>query len=455
MKKIKNIPDAPVILIFIMLLAVIMTWIIPGGEISYDSENDLAQLQFKSVPHNAFKLWQLPSVMIEAASASLSVIIVCAMGNCLVHVANSKGAFNNFINLICFKKAGKEEHLVVIFTVFFALLGFVVPPQCFIGFTATMVTLSVSMGYDSILGLAMVMLSVACSAMTGPLNSITAIAQAQVGLPIYSGILVRFGSFVLFLTVTIIYFVAYARKIKKDRAKSFMYGMENTMPKAESKDAKSIDFSDKAALFIVIAIFAVIAVGSMANNWSANDISAVMLTGTVLLGFTMRYNLSKIFSFIVEGVKELTGMYLVIILANTVGIILKNGNILDTIIYQTSECLQCLPKFIIPTGIMVFICIMNVILPSGAGKAVMLMPIISPIGQAVGMSAQTSVLAYTFGDGFSNYIIPHDSSTISYLNAAGVPYTIWLKFMGKLFAIWCILGAVILTTLYYTGYGPF
>ena len=181
-----------------------------------------------------------------------------------------------------------------------------------------------------------------------------------------------------------------------------MYSIENTMPKAESEEAKSIDFFDKAALFIVIAIFAVIAVGSMANNWSANDISAVMLTGTVLLGFTMRYKLSKIFSLIVEGVKELTGMYLVIILANTVGIILKNGNILDTIIYRISEYLQCLPKLIIPTGIMVFICIMNVILPSGAGKAVMLMPIISPIGQAYGDERTvTSVLGYkSSGDGF-------------------------------------------------------
>lgn len=378
------------------------------------------------------------------------------MGNCLVFVSNSKGAFDSFIAWMCKKNQGKEEYLIVIFTVFFALLGFVVPPQCFIGFTPAMVLLSISIGFDSILGLGMVMLSVACSAMAGPLNSITAIAQSVVGLPIYSGMAVRFISFGLFLLSTILYFLAYAKKIKKDKTKSYMYGLENIDDYKDSKiEARDINITDKLTFAAIIAVFGIIAVGSMVGDWSTDQVSAVMLTGTVVIGLIMRYSLDEIYKLIISGIKELTGMYTIIVLANVIGIVLKSGNILNTIIYVSSEFLKCLPGCIIPAGVMIFICIMNVILPSGAGKAVMIMPVIAPIGQAVGMSAQSSVLAYTFGDGFSNYIIPHDSSTISYLNAAKIPYTVWIKFMGKLFAIWCIVGTGILTVLYYTGYGPF
>lgn len=453
MKSKLKIPSTLIIILTILLLAIVLTWVIPGGEFVLQEDGTSV---FNYVENNPYKIWDIPLTVIQSAASSLSIILVCAMGNCLVTVSNSKGAFDSFIAWMCKKNKGKEESLIVIFTIFFALLGFVVPPQCFIGFTPAMVLLSISIGFDSILGLGMVMLSVACSAMAGPINSITAIAQSVVGLPIYSGIAVRFLAFGLFLLSTILYFLSYARKIKKDRTKSYMYGLENIDDYKDSAiEIRDINRTDKFIFVSVVAVFGVIAVGSMIGDWSTDQISAVLLVGTVFIGLIMRYSLDEIYKLIISGIKDLTGMYTIIVLANAIGIVLKSGNILNTIIYAASEGLKTLPGFIIPAGVMIFICIMNVILPSGAGKAVMIMPIIAPIGQAVGMSAQSSVLAYTFGDGFSNYIIPHDASTISYLNAAKIPYGVWIKFMNKLFVIWCIVGTAILTVLYYTGYGPF
>ena len=459
--RIKKVPSATIILLCIMLMAIVATWVVPGGEYTtyVDPETGATLLSedgFSFVEHNAFSIIDLPNTMIKAVSSSLSVIIVCAVGNCLVEMANSEDMFYSLIAKVCKKYKGRESKLIVIFTIFFSLLGFVVPPQCFIGFTGTMVLLCISMGYDSIMGLAIVMLSVACSAMSGPVNSITAIAQSTVGLPIYSGIIVRFVAFAIFLIVTILYFLSYGKKIKSDPTKSYMYGVEDT---ANFKDVlyevRDLNKKDILVMLLVVLTFAFIAVGSMIWNWSTDNISAVMLVATVLIGIVIGHDVDGLFKIIVRAVSDLTSMYLVVVLANTIAAILKSGKILDTIIYASSSVIQKLPGVVIPTAVMIFICIMNVILPSGAGKAVMMMPIISPIGQFVGMSAQTSVLAYTFGDGFSNYMIPHDPSNISYLNAAHIPYTVWLKFMTKLFCIWVAVGAVILTVLYYTGYGPF
>ena len=456
-----RIPSATVILLVILLLAILATWIIPGGEYStyVDPETGATMLSeegFSYVEHKAFKIQELPMAIIKAVSSSLSIILVCAMGNALVVMANSDGMFYSLIASLCKKYKGRESKLIVIFTVFFALLGFVVPPQCFIGFTGTLVILFISIGYDSVMGLAIVMLSVACSAMSGPVNTITAIAQAVVGLPIFSGIVVRFIAFAIFLVVTILYFLSYGKKIKADPTKSYMYGLEDASRMSSNiDDVREIKTKDYFIMGLVVLTFAVIAVGSMKWNWSTDNVSAAMMVGTVVIGIVMGHHVDKIFKLFVKAVGELTSMYLVIILANTIANVMKGGKIMDTIIHFSAEQIQKMPGFLVPIGVMIFICIMNVILPSGAGKAVMMMPIIAPIGQFVGMTAQASVLAYTFGDGFSNYIIPHDPSVISYLNAANVPYTVWLKFMSKLFWIWVGVGAVIMTTLYYTGYGPF
>ena len=79
-----------------------------------------------------------------------------------------------------------------------------------------------------ILGLAIVMIGSSCSAMSGPLNSVTAISQSIVGLPIYSGLIVRFGAYFVFLALAIVYFLSYGKKIKKEKTRSYVYGKEHT-----------------------------------------------------------------------------------------------------------------------------------------------------------------------------------------------------------------------------------
>jgi uncharacterized ion transporter superfamily protein YfcC len=85
----------------------------------------------------------------------------------------------------------------------------------------------------------------------------------------------------------------------------------------------------------------------------------------------------------------------------------------------------------------------------------MLMPLIGPIGQLSGVTMQTTVLTYNLGDSFSNYLLPYDATNASYLEAARVPFNIWVKFVLRLFVIWNIVGSVLLIIIYFLGYGPF
>ena len=83
------------------------------------------------------------------------------------------------------------------------------------------------------------------------------------------------------------------------------------------------------------------------------------------------------------------------------------------------------------------------------------MPLLGPAAQMSGMTLQTTVLAYNMGDSFSNYFLPYDATTASYLEASEVPFSVWVKFFAKLFPLWMLIGVGSLTILYYVGYGPF
>ncbi|MBR0108066.1 MAG: hypothetical protein IJM07_02975, partial [Pyramidobacter sp.] len=83
------------------------------------------------------------------------------------------------------------------------------------------------------------------------------------------------------------------------------------------------------------------------------------------------------------------------------------------------------------------------------------MPIFAPLADMVGITRQTVVLAYHFGDGFCNYILPWSSALIGNLAVANIPYDRWMRFMWKLFIVWVILGSVLVAAAQMMHYGPF
>lgn len=458
----RKIPSAAFLIFLIILLAMICTWIIPGGtyEEIVDPLTGISSINansYISTDHVSVMPWQIPLILVQSAIKSISIILLIISGTFMVICCSETGMFDAIIASLCRRFEGKESALIVLVTITFSLFGFIVPPQCFIAFTGTIILLTISIGYDAIVGLSIVMLGTACSAISGPINSITAICQNLVGLPIYSGIGVRFIAFAILLSVTIIHTLIYGKRIKNDPTKSFMHGIGN--PTADYQDhaktSRAINLTDWINLAVVVAVFTVIVIGCTFWGWGTNEISAMMISCGIIVSVFSRTDFQSVIKHANKSVTSVAGMIIIIVMANAIGLILTEGMIVSTIIHALSSALSILPDFLIPFGVMTLISILNVIIPSGSAKAVMLMPVLAPIGQIVGMSAQTTVLAYTFGDGFSNFIIPHDSCNISYLEAAKIPYPVWVKFMFRLFLWWCLTGTVILTALYYIGYGPF
>jgi uncharacterized ion transporter superfamily protein YfcC len=99
--------------------------------------------------------------------------------------------------------------------------------------------------------------------------------------------------------------------------------------------------------------------------------------------------------------------------------------------------------------------LLSYVVPSGSGQAALSLPILTPLGDLVGITRQTTVLAYQFGDGFSNIFTPTSGYFMAGLALIGVPWTRWAKFLWPLQVIWLVIGLVALAIAHAIHYGPF
>lgn len=139
-------------------------------------------------------------------------------------------------------------------------------------------------------------------------------------------------------------------------------------------------------------------------------------------------------------------------LGAAVALILQEAKVLDTVVYGLANMLEWFPNFLKAPVMLIMNVIVNGFVTSGTGQAAVVMPVMVPLADVAGITRQTAVLAYKMGDGFCNYILPHASALMGFLGATGITYDRWMKFMGKLFLIWMLLGSIILSFAYFTQY---
>lgn len=106
-------------------------------------------------------------------------------------------------------------------------------------------------------------------------------------------------------------------------------------------------------------------------------------------------------------------------------------------------------------AIVIAVTFLNFLIPSGSGKAVVLFPILAPLADIVGITRQTGVLAYQFGDGYTNYLWPTVGYFMAALAIAGVPWPKWARFYIPLFGIWLCSSTVFLLIAQAIHLGPF
>jgi len=443
-------PEAATILLFVLLVVTALTWVIPrvSYETNIDSVTGILAIDEKSanyLPPAKTSFIDIPYTIVSAVQETLSILILLSVSNGMTEVLLRTGVIDALVKKMCRAFSNRREILLVLLMLGFSAMSLAVPPHCFVSFTPMVVSLMSQLGFSPLVGLSVIFLGVTVPAMTAPLGAVTVICQELAGLPAYSGIGVRFANTAVFLAVTILYILHYARK--------------NARPvSAETKEHGSVQAAALgpkgiAGLGVLALVFAWITFRGASGGISIDEISGLFLAYTIVCVPLFRRSPGEVLGDFTCGVGKMAGICIVLVLASAVNTVLKESGLIHLMIWALSRALQFVPAVLIPAAILLFVMLMNAVLPSGPAKGVLLMPLLAPFGQMYGVTSQTTIVAYNFGDSISNYILPYDSTNVMYLSAAGIGFDEWVKFNWRLILIWTAAAILDLTVLYLTGYG--
>jgi len=356
------------------------------------------------------------------------------------------------------KMSGRETLIIPVIMFIFSLGGaFLANAEEVLAFIPLVVTICVAMGFDSITGTAMLLLGAGAGFSSGITNAFTVgVAQGIAGLPLFSGIELRFVVYAVLTLVTIAYVYSYAKKIKKNPKLSSMYEEDRNM--AININLNNLpEFTTRHKLVLLSFAASVVAIvfGVIKFNFYIDELSGVFLILSLVAGILGGLKAEEIADEFIKGAGDLLYAGIIIGFSRATTIVLTNANIMDTIINAMAGVLDGLPSIVSAVGMFVVQSLFNILVPSGSGSAAVTMPIMAPLGDMIGVTRQTTVLAYQFGDAFMNVISPTTGFFMAALAMNKISWNKWVKWFLPLFVVWCLIAAVFLIIAVQIGYGPF
>ena len=194
--------------------------------------------------------------------------------------------------------------------------------------------------------------------------------------------------------------------------------------------------------------------GGIKLDWDMSETASVFLALAVIEGVLGGFGPSAISKEFLEGCKKMLGAAFIIGMAQAISSIMNAGHITDTVVHALANGLNFVPTILLGPAMLLANTIINVFLTSGSGQAAAVIPILAPLADLVGVTRQTAILSFNFGDGFCNYVLPTSTALMGIISAVNIPYDRWMKFMWKLFLIWLAVGSVLLMIAQAIHLGP-
>ena len=248
------------------------------------------------------------------------------------------------------------------------------------------------------------------------------------------------------LTVIGIAFVLwYAHRVKAKPERSPVYKLDDYWRERQLNTEHST-LNTKHILILIVLLLTIVAlvVGVLKWDWYIEEISALFLAMGIVSGIIDRQGADGIAKLFLAGCKDILSAALVVGLATGIIVILRDGHVIDTILYGLTRSLGKLGEVASLAVMYVFQTLLNVVMPSGSAKAALTMPIMTQFADQIEVSRQTTVLAFQFGDGFTNMLTPTSGVLIGVLGIARIPYGTWLKWVWKFILALILLGFLLM-----------
>jgi len=462
-----KVPHTLVILFGMVILAQILTYVIPAG--SFDRvENDKGQLQ---VVPGSFHLTPetpalSPAAFLMAVPKGLSgahkiILFVFIIGGTFA-VLRSTGAVDAGMGALLRRWGNRPFWLVAGGTALFAVgsstVGF---GEEYYPFVPVLISMTLALGYDRLTAIAIVMIGYGVGFGAATINPFTTlIAQDIAGLQPASGLWYRMVLFVIFVPIGIHHVWSYAKKVGRDPAASLVADVSVpdsvSIPSRENAEAMGdkapMTAKQKLILAVVGSAMVLLVFGMSMWHWGLDEMQGVFVAVTLIIAVIARMSPDRTAVEFGRGAASLTSVALLIGVARGIQVVLDDGGVVDTMVYGISVPIEQLPGVLSAVGMFFAQTVANFFIPSGSGQAFVTMPIMAPLADLVGVNRQVAVLAFQFGDGFSNILIPTQYVLVGILAMAGVPYDRWLRFILPFMVKIGIVGSIALAVAVLIGY---
>lgn len=456
----KRIPHTFTIVFSLIVLAAMLTWVVPAGEFlrhTVDGREVVLSDSFHFVDR-APQTWQVFSALFNGFVDKADIIIFILMVGGAFWIVNNSHAID--VGVMAFlrrvqrlsryklvSKLGVDNIIITLVMLLFSLFGAVFGmSEETLAFVVVFVPLAISMGYDSIVGVCMCYVAAHVGFAGAMLNPFTiGIAQGIADLPLFSGLEYRVACWLIITVLGIAFVLWYAHRVKLNPERSPVYRLDDYWrSRVQSTEQQSLTTRQALILGLFFLTVVALVVGVLVWHWYIAEISALFFAMGILAGIIDRQGADDIAKLFLAGCKDILSAALVVGLASGIIFILRDGRVIDTLLY-------CLTRSLAQTGevtslgvMYLFQTLLNLVMPSGSAKAALTMPIMAQFADLIHVSRQTTVLAFQFGDGFTNMLTPTSGVLIGVLGIARIPYGTWLRWAWKFIVALIIIGFILM-----------
>lgn len=450
-KKKFTMPHAYVIIFAMTVLTAILANIVPAGV--YDRIEDEAGNtvvvadSFHYVDHIGCSITDMFLAIEQGFTDAGQIIFFVIFAYAFVIMLVKNGTFNAIVGAVLRGIGDRIELVIPMCMLLFGVLGSTMGLfEETYGLIPVFISMAALMGFDAMVGGSIVYIGVAVGFAAATINPFTiGIAQEVAGVQLFSGIGYRIFCFVVFMGISIAYVWLYARRVKKDPTKSYLYGYEmETMDAGVTREElleMKMSPIHKISCVLFVGTVGILLWGCIKQGWYISEISSLFIIMMIITGIVSRFSASQICEYFIEASKEMMYGALLIGLSYSIPIIMENASIIDSVVHWLATLLANFSGVASAMGMLFVQNIINFFIPSGGGQALVTVPILSPVGELVGVSKQITVLAYQFGDGFSNIFWP--TSVFMMCGIMRMPIDRWYRFITPLF-LWLFLASIVL-----------
>ena len=428
----RKMPNTYVLIAALIVLCAVATWVVPGGQYVTAEDGSVTYEAADAVPQT----WQVFSAVYHGFVKQAGIIVFILVVGGAFWLLNATGAVSAGITRFITAVGKRDAWVLAALTVLFSLGGAVFGmSEETIPFVGIVVPLVVSMGYDALMGMLVVYVAANIGFSAAFLNPFTVgIAQEMAGLPLFSGMGYRFCCWALLTALTVGAVLLYAKRSKKT-------------PARETATAETAAPPTRRQVWILIVLGLTVAAlvwGVTRHQWYLPEITALFLAMGIACGLIAGFPAGRIVDELLAGAKDILSAALVVGVASGIIVILQDGRIIDSILHSLQEGLDGTGPLASLGAMYGIQALINFLIPSATAKVAITIPIMAPFSDMVGVARQATVLAFQFGDGFTNMLTPTSGVLMASLAMARIPYGRWVRWIWKAVLVLLAVGFVLL-----------